>query len=82
MKIPIRVISKVSGKVINGSCSPRKLLDFYEEQLVEYITKCDCSPIGETNVIDCACYEEWEDYDLLIGDEVIQQDKIQWLYES
>jgi hypothetical protein len=70
MRIPIMLTSKISSRVINTAVYPRVLLDTYEEDLVDQIGQCDCQPVGETNVIDCDCYEEWEEYELLIGDEI------------
>ncbi|MFF2532411.1 acetyltransferase [Brevibacillus sp. NPDC058079] len=57
--------SNISHRVIESSYTPRQLLDFFdEEELVQKMTKCYCQPIGETNVIECNCDEEWEDYTL------------------
>lgn len=62
--------SKTTGRVIEKSFTPRQLLDFFDESaLVENMSMCRCQPVGETNVIDCGCYEEWEDYTLVVGDE-------------
>lgn len=72
MKVPVKVISNETGRVVEGTYTARRILDMYEEELVDDLTKCDCEPIGETNVVDCSCYEEWEDYQLLIGDEITE----------
>lgn len=55
--------SRVSGRVIVRSYTPRQILDFLdEEELVSDMTECNCQPIGETNVVECNCDSEWEDY--------------------
>ena len=62
--------SNITNRVIKSSYTARQLLDFFdEEELVLDMGKCDCQPVGETNVIDCGCYEEWEDYNLTFSDE-------------
>lgn len=70
MKVPVKITSKITGKVVEALVSVRDLLDTYEDDLVSKLTECDCQPVGETNVVDCNCYDEWDDYELLIGDEV------------
>lgn len=71
MNIPIRVISNKTNRVVEGSFTPRQILNMFdEEDLITNLTMCDCRPIGETNVIECNCEEEWEDYELFIGDEI------------
>ncbi|MEK4419870.1 MULTISPECIES: acetyltransferase [Bacillus] len=64
--IKITVISKKTGKVERGIYSARELLQRDEEDIVDQLTKCDCQPVGETNVVECNCCEEWEEYDLYI----------------
>lgn len=70
LKIPCKLTSKITGRTIEAHFTPRELLDLYEEQLVEKMSMCNCQPIGESYVYDCACYEEWEDYTLQVGDEI------------
>lgn len=71
MLIPVKVASKVTGKIATGSFTARHLLDFLDEDdLVTNLTMCDCQPIGETNYTECNCGDEWEDFELLIGDEI------------
>ena len=71
MNIPVVVTSNLSGRVVKSSVTPRELVDIYDESvLVQHLTACDCQPIGETNVVDCNCDEEWMDCVVLIGDEV------------
>jgi|GEM_PF-4714966 len=69
MKVPVKITSKVTGRVIESLVSARELLDTYEEVIVQDLTNCECQPVGETNVVDCSCGDEWDDYELLIGDE-------------
>ncbi|MFI8680371.1 acetyltransferase [Bacillus thuringiensis] len=55
--------SRVSGRDIVRSYTPRQILDFLdEEELVADMTECNCQPIGETNVVECNCDSEWEEY--------------------
>jgi hypothetical protein len=58
------VMSKVSGRVVEGLFTARQLLDTYEEDLVLSLTACGCQPVGETYVVDCRCDEEWDGYEL------------------
>lgn len=47
-----------------------------EDLLIENIIEnnvCHCSPIGETNVVECDCWEEWEDCSLIIDEENIYE---------
>ncbi|MFV1457707.1 acetyltransferase [Bacillus mycoides] len=65
--IPVKIKSNASGRVISGTYTPKQLVDFLgEEELVEDLTKCDCQSIGETNVVECNCESEWEDYELFL----------------
>ena len=76
MVIPVKIISKVTGRVVNTSVSPRFLLDRCDEQdLMQELTLCECQPIGETNVTECRCEDEWDEYELLIGNEIIQSEE-------
>ncbi|WP_303984269.1 hypothetical protein [Niallia circulans] len=43
-----------------------------EDLLVENIIEnnvCHCKPVGEKNVIECNCWEEWEDTTLIIDED-------------
>lgn len=37
---------------------------FLEDELYERLTACDCTSIGETNVIECNCEEKFVDFEL------------------
>ncbi|PED05328.1 acetyltransferase [Bacillus pseudomycoides] len=50
------------------SYTARKILDLYEEEPVVEMTPCDCQPVGETNVVECDCDREWEDYTLTLDE--------------
>lgn len=67
--VEITLESKITGRVIKLSYTARQLFEKFidEEELMQDMSKCDCQPIGETNVIDCGCNEEWEDYVVVIG---------------
>jgi hypothetical protein len=76
MNIPIKITSTVSGRVVETTVSPRYLLDKCDEDdLITSLTMCHCQPVGETYVIDCRCDEEWDDCELLIGDEVTKSEE-------
>lgn len=66
--IQATVTSKKSGKVIKKSYTARQLLEDFidEDDLVIAMTQCDCQPVGETNVVECNCDFEWEDYTLVL----------------
>ena len=82
MVIPVRIISKVTGREVNTYVPPRFLLDRCdEEDLVQELTACECSPVGETNVVDCNCSDEWEEYELLMGREIKEKEDIQFKRE-
>lgn len=43
-----------------------------EDLLMENIIEnniCNCTPVGETYVTDCNCFEDWDDCSLFFGDE-------------
>lgn len=62
--IKIIIKSNKTGRTVEGEYTAKELLDSYEDEIVEQLTECDCQPIGETNVVECNCCEEWEDYSL------------------
>lgn len=66
--IEVTVRSEKTGSVKTGSFSARELLQRDEEDIVETLTQCDCQPVGETYVVECNCYEEWEEYVLFFSD--------------
>lgn len=35
------------------------------DEAYELLANCQCEPVGETNVVECNCYETVEDYDLI-----------------
>ncbi|WDI05175.1 hypothetical protein PUW25_25540 (plasmid) [Paenibacillus urinalis] len=69
--IPCVLKNNRDGRIINQSFTPRQLLtDFYDEnELAEAMvaSACNCQPIGETYDTDCNCFEEWENYSIVIG---------------
>lgn len=63
--IPVRLTSKASGRVIERTYTAKQLLEFMDEdELVVTMSQCNCQPVGETNVVECNCEDEWEDYKL------------------
>ncbi|WP_063664328.1 hypothetical protein [Aliivibrio fischeri] len=40
---------------------------FVEDELYERLTACDCTSIGETNVIECNCEDKFEDFELQLN---------------
>lgn len=73
MNIPVQVKSNITGRIVNGVYSPRQLLDFLDEDdLITNLTRCNCEPIGETNYTECNCMDEWDDAEVLIGNEELK----------
>ncbi len=71
MLIPVKIKSNISGRTAEGKVTPRKLLDLLDEaDLIDELTSCNCQPVGETNVVECNCDEEWMDCEVLIGEEI------------
>jgi len=66
--IQATLTSKKSGRVIKQSYTARQLLEDYygEDDLVIKMIECDCQPVGETNVVECNCHEEWDDYTMVL----------------
>ena len=64
--IQATLTSKKSGRIIKKSYTARQLLeDFYgEDDLMVAMTECDCQPVGETYVVECNCYLQWEEWKL------------------
>lgn len=73
--ISVKLISKITNRVIERTYTARQILSFFdEEDLASHASKCDCQPVGETNLVECNCDAEWEDYTLLIGEELGKRD--------
>lgn len=61
--IPVRITSKVSGRVIERAYTAKQLVEFMDEDdMVATMSQCNCQSVGETNVVECNCEDEWEDY--------------------
>ena len=60
--------SKVSGRVVTATYTPEQLLTQIMDafDLMEHATACACQPMGETNVVECSCDEEWVDFDITL----------------
>lgn len=72
MTILVRVKSKISGRIVEGKVTQRRLLELIDEaDLIDELTACNCQPVGETYVVECNCDEEWMDCEVLIGDEIM-----------
>jgi len=67
--IEVILKSNISQRVLKASYTARQLLEMSEEDIVEKMAMYDCQPIGETNVVDCNCCEEWDDYTMIVGNE-------------
>lgn len=67
MKVSVK--SNKTGRKLTSIYFGRELLAIDEQSLVEEMTQCDCQPVGETNVVECNCYEEWEEYELTFEDD-------------
>ncbi|MBA4293803.1 hypothetical protein C0431_12645 [bacterium] len=76
LRIPVRVTSETSHRVVEGTLSPRQLLDLSDDcDIVEHLTACDCAPVGETYVVECNCDEEFYESIVLIGDEIKEKEQ-------
>lgn len=64
--IEIIVKSNISGREKKSSYTARQLIDKSEDEIVDEMTECDCQPIGETNVVECNCADEWDDYIMIV----------------
>lgn len=62
--IRVMLTSKVKDLEVTGLYNYKELLEKSEEDIVEDLTKCSCQPIGETNVVECNCEDDWSDYAL------------------
>ena len=72
--IQVTLKNNKTGESINASYSARDLVSHGgEDLLIENIIEnnvCHCNPVGETNVVECSCWEKWEDCTLIFEDEV------------
>lgn len=72
--IKVTLINNQTSETVTTSYTARELVsqggeDLLIENMIENLV-CNCSPIGETNVIeDCVCWEQWEDCTLVFDDE-------------
>jgi hypothetical protein len=66
--IQLTLKSDITGRVIKKSYTARQLLESDEIEVVQEMSACDCQPIGETNVVECNCDDEWYDYTLIVGE--------------
>lgn len=57
--VEIKVKSLETGRVKSGKISLVDLFKKWNENIIEDITMCNCEPVGETNLVECGCYEEW-----------------------
>ena len=50
----------------------KMILNLIEDDLLETVCNCDCQTVGETNVLDCGCWEYYSEFILddyqIIGD--------------
>jgi len=67
--IEITIKSNLSGREVKASYTARQLINKDEDQIVEEMTICDCQPIGETNITECDCSDEWDDYTMIVENE-------------
>lgn len=68
------VKSNISGKVKTADFTSRQFLGMTDESdLVEHMTMCDCQTVGETNVVECNCDDEWSDVEVTFEDELTSE---------
>lgn len=46
---------KTSGEIKTVSLTEKQIQKLLEYELYEEYLKCDCEPVGETNVVECNC---------------------------
>lgn len=49
--------------------SDKFVMEYIEDIAFEKLSECNCEPIGETNVVECNCYEKYEDF---VIDEIVK----------
>lgn len=64
----IKIKSKKTGKEKSIDCTLKELLKNGIDDIVDNLTECDCEPTSESNILECNCYEEWNDIELEIKD--------------
>ncbi|MEK3955669.1 MULTISPECIES: acetyltransferase [unclassified Psychrobacillus] len=69
--IQATITSNKTGRVIMKSYSAKQLLDDYcgESDLMVAMTECDCEPTGMLSFVECNCYEEWEEWTLVLKEQ-------------
>lgn len=73
--IKVTLVNNKTNQQIDTYYSVKDLIshggeEFIMENIIEN-NVCHCNPVGETNVIECGCWEEWEDTSLVIDEEKI-----------
>ncbi|MEW5569659.1 hypothetical protein [Rossellomorea marisflavi] len=63
--IEVTLINNKTLQTVSATYTARELVsqggeDLLMENMMENLV-CSCIPIGETNVIECDCWEQWED---------------------
>jgi hypothetical protein len=54
-----------TGEVKSIFLTAQEIQDRLAFELKDELT-CDCEPIGETNVIECGCYDYFDGFELLM----------------
>ena len=61
--IKVNLTSGISKRKITKNYTARQFLNLYgEEDVVEDMTKCDCTQLHESGFSPCNCDEEWNEY--------------------
>lgn len=62
--LPFNFKHPKSGEERTIFLSEKEIQEKLESELYDMLT-CDCEPIGETNVLECGCFDYIEQFDLL-----------------
>ena len=53
-----------SGEVLTVTLADNKIREVMEDEARDLL-RCDCEPIGETNVIECNCCDYFDEFELV-----------------
>ena len=61
-KDSIRFIFKhPNGEVKTVRVSMDRIINLIEDELLETVCSCDCQPVGESNFLDCGCWDHYQE---------------------
>ena len=66
MQIRVEVKSDITGRVASSVFTLKEIFENCGDDMVEEITRCDCQPSIESNVVECNCDDEWYGYKITL----------------